>query len=166
MGAPLVAMVGTCIGAGQRDRALRATWAGAAISFMMAETVGLLAAIFPHAWLSLFNSDPAMIDAGTLYLRAVGPTYGFFGVGLVLYFASQGAGRLFWPVAGNVLRLIVAACGGWLAMRLGEGLTAIFLAQAAALVTYGLVNAGAIAGGAWFGPIGWPRFTTAQQIRC
>ena len=34
----------------------------------------------------------------TLYLRAVGPFYGFFGVGLVLYFASQGAGRLLWPV--------------------------------------------------------------------
>jgi len=26
---------------------------------------------------------------------------GFFGLGLVLYFASQGAGRLLWPVAGN-----------------------------------------------------------------
>lgn len=165
IGAPLVAMVGTCIGAGQRDRALRATWAGAAISFVMAETIGLLAAVFPHAWLSLFNNDPVMINAGTLYLRTVGPAYGFFGVGLVLYFASQGAGRLFWPVTGTVLRLIVAACGGWLALRLGGGLTAIFLAQAAALVVYGLVNAGSIAGGAWFGPIGWPRLTTAQQIR-
>ena len=29
--------------------------------------------------------------------------------------------------------------------------------QAVALVIYGLVNAWAIAGGAWFGPVGWPR---------
>jgi hypothetical protein len=43
------------------------------------------------------------------YLRAVGPLYGFFGVGLVLYFASQGAGRLLWPVAANIARLAVAA---------------------------------------------------------
>lgn len=128
-GAPLVAMVGTCIGAGQRERALRATWAGAALSFVMAETIGLLAAAFPHAWLSLFDTDPAMLAAGAQYLRTVGPAYGFFGVGLVLYFASQGAGRLFWPVAGNVLRLIVAAGGGWLALRMGASLQVVFLAR-------------------------------------
>lgn len=119
LGAPLVAIVGTCIGAGQRERALHAAWAGAAIAFLMAESVGLLAAAFPHAWLSLFDTDPAMLDAGTRYLQTVGPVYGFFGVGLVLYFASQGAGRLKWPVTGNVLRLIVAAGGGWLALHSG-----------------------------------------------
>ena len=48
LGAPLVAMVGTCIGAGQRERALRATWAGAAIAFVLAEAIGLAAALFPR----------------------------------------------------------------------------------------------------------------------
>ena len=157
LGAPLVAMVGTCIGAGQRERALRATWIGAAISFVMAEAIGLLAAIFPHAWLTLFDSDPAMLDAGTQYLHVVGPWYGFFGLGLVLYFASQGAGRLKWPVLGNLVRLVAAAGGGWLALQWGGGLTQVFAAQAVALVVYGLVNAAAVAGGAWFGPVGWPR---------
>lgn len=42
-----------------------------------------------------------MIESGSRYLRIVGPVYGFFGSGLVLYFASQGAGRLLWPVAAN-----------------------------------------------------------------
>ncbi len=158
LGAPLVAMVGTCIGAGQRERALRATWTGAAIVFIVTEAIGLWAAFFPHAWLSLFNSDPAMLEAGTLYLQAVGPVYGFFGVGLILYFASQGAGRLLWPLIGNLARLLVAAAGGWLALQWGGGLTQVFIAQAVALVMYGIVNAGAIAGGAWFGPVGWPRF--------
>lgn len=112
-------MVGTCIGAGQRERALRATWIGAAMAFVMAEAIGLWAAAFPNAWLSLFNSDPAMLEAGALYLRTVGPVYGFFGLGLVLYFASQGAGRLLWPVIGNIVRLAVAVTGGWLALRWG-----------------------------------------------
>lgn len=165
LGAPLVALVGTCIGAGQRERALRATWAGAALAFTMAEAIGLLAAAYPHAWLSLFTNDPAMLDAGSHYLRTVGPVYGFFGVGLVLYFASQGAGRLFWPVTGNVLRLAVAAGGGWLALRWGGGLTHIFFAQAVALVVYGLVNAGSIAGGVWFGLLGWPRRSAAMLGR-
>ncbi|HEV2610384.1 MAG TPA: MATE family efflux transporter [Noviherbaspirillum sp.] len=165
LGAPLVAMVGTCIGAGQRERALQATWMGAALAFGMAETIGLFAAAFPHAWLTLFNNDPAMLEAGSRYLRTVGPVYGFFGVGLVLYFASQGAGRLMWPVLGNVLRLAVAAGGGWLALRWGGSLTHVFIAQGVALVVYGLVNVGSIAGGAWFGPVGWPRRTSAMLER-
>jgi len=165
LGAPLVAMVGTCIGAGQRERALRATWAGAALAFAMTEGIGLLAAAFPHAWLSQFNADPAMLEAGSRYLRIVGPMYGFFGLGLVLYFASQGAGRLLWPVIGNVLRLAVAAIGGWLALHWEGGLTELFVAQGLALLVYGLVNAGAIAGGAWFGPVGWPRSITSLLRR-
>jgi putative MATE family efflux protein len=164
LGAPLVAMVGTCMGAGQRERALKATWIGAGLAFAMTEAIGLWAAAFPRAWLSLFNSDPAMLEAGSLYLRAVGPVYGFFGLGLVLYFASQGAGRLLWPVIGNVARLAVAVTGGWLALRWGSGLTGVFMAQGAALVIYGLVNASAIAGGAWFGAMGWPR-TTAGLLK-
>jgi Na+-driven multidrug efflux pump len=159
LGSPLVAIVGTCMGAGLPARALHATWIGAAIAIAMTETIGLAAAAFPGAWLTLFNSDPAMVAAGTQYLHTVGPLYGFFGLGLILYFASQGAGRLLWPVLGNVARLAVAASGGWLALRWGGGLAQVFLAQGAALIVYGLINAGAVAGGAWFGPIGWPRST-------
>ena len=159
LGAPLIAMVGTCMGAGQRERALRATWAGAALAFALTETIGLAAALFPRPWLLLFGSDPAMLEAGTQYLHVVGPLYGFFGVGLVLYFASQGAGRLLWPVLGNIARLAVAGVGGWLALRWGGGLAGVFAAQGVALVVYGIVIASAIAGGAWFGRVGWPRTT-------
>ena len=164
LGAPLVAMVGTCIGAGQRERALRATWVGAAMAFVMTSAVGLWAAAFPHTWLKLFSSDAQMLEAGTLYLRSVGPFYGFFGLGLVLYFASQGAGRLKWPVIGNIVRLAVAGLGGWLALRWSGGLAAVFIAQAVALLLYGLTNASAIAAGAWFGPLRWPRRRLAVSL--
>ena len=46
-------------------------------------------------------TTPAMLEAGAQYLRIVGPAYGFFGMGLALYFASQGAGRLLWPLLGR-----------------------------------------------------------------
>ena len=165
LGAPLVAMVGTCIGAGQRERALRATWIGAAIAFAMTEAIGLWAAAYPTAWLSLFNTEPAMIEAGSQYLRIVGPWYGFFGLGLVLYFASQGAGRLLWPVLGNIARLVVAVAGGRLALHGDYAIAGVFAAQAAATVVYGIANAWAIAGGAWFGPVGWPRGMAALLRR-
>jgi Na+-driven multidrug efflux pump len=157
LGGPLVAMVGTNIGAGQRDRALRAAWIGAAIATALAETIGLAAAAAPHAWLRLFDTDPAMLDAGARYLRAVGPFYGLFGLGMALYFASQGAGRVLWPLLANLTRLAIAAGGGWLVLRGSGDLSHVFLALSVALTAFGLINAGAVAGGAWFGPIRWPR---------
>ena len=161
LGAPLLAMVGTSMGAGQRERAMRATWIGAGMAFVLTEAIGVAAACFPAAWLSLFDTDPAMIAAGSRYLQIVGPFYGFFGLGLVLFFASQGAGKLLWPVIGNVGRLVIAAAGGILAVRLGGNLGIVFAAQAAAMVVYGVINAYAIAGGAWFGRPGWPRLPGA-----
>jgi putative MATE family efflux protein len=150
-GAPLVAMVGTNIGAGRLDRALRATWIGAAISGGITEAIGLAAAAFPLAWLTLFGTDPAMLDAGARYLRIVGPVYGLFGFGMALYFASQGAGRLLWPLAAGFVRLVVAAGGGYLALRATGDMNAVFVALAVALVVFGAINTAAVAGGAWKG---------------
>jgi putative MATE family efflux protein len=150
LGAPLVALVGTNIGAGQRARALRIALTGGALAFALTEAVGLAAAIWPHAWLGLFGHDPRMLETGAAYLRAVGPAYGFFGLGLSLYFASQGAGRLFWPLFAGLLRLVIAIGGGWLALRWTGSLGWVFAALSAALVIYGLTLSAAIASGAWF----------------
>jgi putative MATE family efflux protein len=150
LGAPLVAMVGTNIGAGRGERALRTAWIGAAIAFALTETIGLTAAIFPRAWLGIFDHDPAMLAAGAQYLRVVGPCYGLFGLGMALYFASQGAGRLRWPLTAAITRFAIAAGGGWLAFRLTGDLVYVFAALAVALVAFGTINAAAVAGGAWF----------------
>jgi putative MATE family efflux protein len=150
LGAPLVALVGTNIGAGQKQRALRITLIGGVLAFTMTEAVGLAAAIWPVAWLSLFDHDPAMLETGATYLRIVGPTYGFFGLGLCLYFASQGAGRLLWPLLAGLLRMMLAVGGGWLALSFGGSLSWVFAALGFALVVYGTVLATAIASGVWF----------------
>jgi MATE family, multidrug efflux pump len=47
LGGPLVAVVGTNIGAGQRNRALRAAWIGAGMAAGLTEVIGLAAAAFP-----------------------------------------------------------------------------------------------------------------------
>ena len=156
LGAPMVAMVGTCIGAGNHARALRIAWIGAAIATALTEAIGLCAAAFPYAWLSLFDTDPAMLEVGAHYLRVVGPFYGMLGLALSLYFASQGAGRLAWPLVGNLVRLAIAAAGGFIALRWTGDISGVFVAQSAALVAFGLINAVSVAGGAWFGPLRWP----------
>jgi len=131
LGSGLVTMVGTSIGAGDRARAVRVAWVGAAMAAGITGVIGILA-------------------AGTRYLTIVGPFYGFFGAGLALYFASQGAGRLLWPLLAGFTRLVTAAVGGWLATRwLGGGLGGIFAAMAAALVVFGIINVAAVRLGAW-----------------
>jgi putative MATE family efflux protein len=149
MGGPLVAMVGTAMGAGKRERAVRVAWIGAAINGVLSECIGLAAAFFPLAWLTLFGSDPRMLEIGTRYLHIVAPIYGFFGAGMVLYFASQGAGRLKWPLIGGLLRLLTATVGGWLMLKWVGGIDGVFIALAAALIIFGIVNAAAIYFGAW-----------------
>lgn len=154
LGGPLVAMVGTNIGAGRPERALRVAWIGAALAAALCEAIGLTAAAYPSAWLSLFNTDPAMIDAGARYLHAVGPAYGLFGLGMGLYFASLGAGRLLWPLLANFARLIIATGGGSLALFWTGNLSLVFMALSVALAAFGLINAAAVAGGAWSGRAG------------
>jgi putative MATE family efflux protein len=150
LGAPLVALVGTNVGAGHHRRALRIAFTGGALAFALTETIGIAAAIWPTAWLQLFGDDPRMLASGTTYLHIVGPAYGFFGLGLSLYFASQGAGKLGWPLLAGLLRMGVAVGGGWLALTLTGSLTAVFAIVAAALVGYGAMMAASIASGVWF----------------
>jgi putative MATE family efflux protein len=153
LGSALVTMVGTNVGAGRRERAERIAWSGAGFAAALTATVGLAGALFPHRWIGIFSAEPEVLAAGATYLGIVGPAYGFFGFGLALYFASQGAGRLLWPVAAGVIRLVIAGAGGWLAIReLGADLPALYALIAAALVVYGAVVAAAIKAGAWRAP--------------
>src|SRR5262249_29816369 len=147
--------VGTCIGAGDRERALRTAWIGAAIAAGLCEAIGVCAALFPQAWLGLFDTDPALLEIGARYLRVVGPAHCPVGLGLALYFASQGAGRLLWPVLANLTRLTLAAAGGWFALRWHRDVSAVFVAQAVALAAFGAIVAAAVAKGAWF--VRWRR---------
>jgi Na+-driven multidrug efflux pump len=144
-GTALVTMVGTHVGAGELARARRVAMVGGGVAATVTGTVGLLAALFPGVWLGLFADDPRVLAAGTAYLRIVGPAFGFFGLGLALYFASQGAGRLWFALAAAVGRVAIGVGGGWLAVGwLGLGMEWLFAAVAVAFVGYGLAQALAV----------------------
>jgi putative MATE family efflux protein len=150
LGSALVAMVGTNVGAGDLVRARRVAFVGAGLAFALTEVVGILAALFPHAWLGLFTTDAEVLAAGTVYLRIAGPSYGFFGLGLALYFASQGAGRLLWPLLAGFMRLALAAVGGWIVVQwLGGGLAGLSAVVAVAFIVFGVVLACAVRAGVW-----------------
>ncbi len=150
LGSALVTMVGTNVGAGQVARARRVALVGGALAFAVTETIGVVAAAFPGVWMGLFTRDPAVAAAGSAYLRVVGPSYGFFGLGLALYFASQGAGRVLWPLVAGFMRLMLAAVGGWIAIHwLDGGPTALAVVIALAFALFGVTLVSAVTGGAW-----------------
>ena len=149
-GTALTAMVATSMGAGNAMRALRVAWIGAAVVAAITGGIGLVTAIAPGLWMHLFTQDAAVREFGASYLRIVGAFYGLYGFGLALFFASQGAGRMFWPLAGSVARLVIVALGGWVCVHvLQTSENGLFVVIAISLAIYGLIIAGAIRLGAW-----------------
>ncbi len=152
IGATLTALVGTNIGARQYARAQRLAWAGALMAGCVATLIGIVVAIWPDLWLGMFTSDPGALASGRHYLRIVGPVYGFFGVAMALYFASQGTGEMVWPIGANVARIAIAAGGSLLALdHFGWGVSGLYAAVAAGIVAFSLVLAFSTTRRAWTG---------------
>ena len=149
-GTALTALVATNLGAGQPKRALRVTWLGGALVAALTGAIGATAALAPALWMNHFSTDVAVLAFGASYLRIVGGSYGLFGLGLALFFASQGAGRMFWPLIGSTARLAVVAAGGWACIHMlqtpPEG---FFFVVALSFIVYALTIAGAIRLGSW-----------------
>jgi putative MATE family efflux protein len=149
-GTALTALVATNMGAGNVARAHRAAWLGSGIVAAITGTIGIAAALAPALWMNLFTPDTAVRAFGGSYLHIVGAFYGLYGFGLALFFASQGAGRMFWPLAGSVARLAIVALGGWLCLHVWHTLASGFFGVVAiSLAVYGLTIAGAIQLGSW-----------------
>ena len=149
-GTALTTIVGTNIGAGQYDRAEAAGWYGVLCAGALSGITGALLALFPNIWIPLFTSDPEVFSVAKHYIGIVGPAYAGLGIGLVLYFASQGAGAMRWPVFGMVLRFIISVGGaGFCVLHLNIGLEAIFYAGAIGMSLYAIFIATAIFKGAW-----------------
>jgi putative MATE family efflux protein len=154
LGSAALTMVGVNIGAGQVRRAERIAWVAAFFAAGVTGILGLFVALFPHAWLTLFSTNAEVLAAGSIYFRTVAPFYGISGLGMLLYFAGQGAGRVMWPVLGGTVRLFIAAGLGWIiVVDLGGGLRELFMAGAAGSI----VSAAIVAGALWlrgWGPAG------------
>jgi Na+-driven multidrug efflux pump len=149
IGQALVAHIGTNIGAGQIDRAKRIAWTGSSIAAGVGLAIGAFVSVFPLAWAGLFSNDPAVLDACSQYLRRVAPCYPFLAVGVALYFASQGAGRMAMPLLAGVFRLLIASLGGFAAVKAGAPLSVVFYVISAALFVYGSFTAWAVYRANW-----------------
>jgi putative MATE family efflux protein len=150
LGAGLLAMVGTSIGAGRLTRAARITWLGAVLTVGATASIGFVALIRPGLWVTLFSTDAAVLTLAASYLAIVSLTYPFLGLGFALSYAFQAAGRPWWPLLATLSRVLVIAGGGWIAIHsVGSGLPGLAVVAASGLIVYGSILAVAFRAGAW-----------------
>ena len=140
IGGPAGIMIGTNLGAGQADRALRTAWLASLLVAFGAEVIGVLAAVWPSAWIRAFSDDPAVVEIGVSYLRTVGPFFGLFGLGYALYCIGQGTGRMGWPVLGACMRAAAAVAGGAIVLRTSMNVEYVFIAVSIGMAIFGCLS--------------------------
>ena len=150
VGSALTALVGRAVGGGDWPMARRIAWVGAGMALAVTLGVGLFVGCFPTATARAFSDDPAVVAIARQALAIMGPALPGFGVGMALYFAAMGAGRMRGPFLGAVARILAAVGGGWfLADVCGFGLAGQFVAVALGITLYGLCAALAVRPAVW-----------------
>ena len=140
-------LVSRALGAREPGLARRIGWRGAGLAAGWMAVLTLVLLLWPRPLISLFNTDPGVLDLGTTVLAVMSGYMLLDGIGIVLGGALSGAGdtryRLLVTLGGAWLVMVPAA--SWLAPRYGVG-----GAWAAALL-YILVLAGAFTWRFWSG---------------
>jgi MATE family, multidrug efflux pump len=140
VGVTCVSMVGMAIGAGNVARARRVAWIGGVYAAALVGIIGAIVALWPDLWSTLFTSDPGVLVAARSYFTWAAPTYAVYGIGLCLFFASQGAGKMLWPVLAGSIRLLVIAIGGWWLATTQAPAWSVFALTGTALAAYGIAT--------------------------
>jgi putative MATE family efflux protein len=140
VGVTCVSMVGMAIGAGNVARARRVAWIGGVYAAALVGIIGAIVALWPDLWSTLFTSDPGVLVAARSYFTWAAPTYALYGIGLCLFFASQGAGKMLWPVLAGSIRLLVIAIGGWWLASTQAPAWSVFALTGTALAAYGIAT--------------------------
>lgn len=85
-------LVGQNLGASQPDRAENSVWLTGKYSAYFMGFISLIYLVFATEIISLFNSNPQVVEQGSLCLRVIAAGYIFYGYGMVIIQAFNGAG--------------------------------------------------------------------------
>ncbi len=150
IGSAMTSIVGANIGALNIDRAEKVGILGGSTAGFVSILIGLTLAAFPEAWIQFFTDDIKAFEVTKKYIQIVGPFYIFQGIGLSLYFASQGANAMKWPTIATIARFIIACVGGGVSVYWLElGIESIFISSSVAMAIFGLMIFISIKKGAW-----------------
>ncbi|SEP33475.1 putative efflux protein, MATE family [Rhodospirillales bacterium URHD0017] len=139
LGAGVLAMVSTNLGARQFERAGRIAWIGTGLSVGVMWLIGVLAITAPGLWSGLFTDDPEIRRATAIYLGVVGMAYVFVAPNTLMS-AFQSTRQPQFPLLAALARLIVVLIGGWIATQAFDtGLVGLGIVTFAGLVAMGSV---------------------------
>ena len=96
-------MVGQNLGAGKPERSEAAVWKAAGFNTAFYFLVGLILLVFSHPIVSIFTSEPEVLRYGSSALYIIAFGFAFYGLGMVLETAFNGAGDTWTPTYLNLL---------------------------------------------------------------
>jgi putative MATE family efflux protein len=116
-------LVGQNLGAGFPERAEKSAWRAGFFNMIFMATVSAIYLIWAPFFISLFSDDPETLKAGSMALRIIAAGYVFYGYGMILSQAINGAGDTRTPTILNFVCfwLIEMPLAWLLALHLGWG---------------------------------------------
>lgn len=116
-------LVGQNLGAGLPDRAEKSAWRAGFFNMIFMAVVSAIYLIGAPFFIGLFTQDPETLKAGSMALRIIAAGYVFYGYGMILSQAINGAGDTRTPTILNFVCfwLIETPLAWFLALHLGWG---------------------------------------------
>jgi putative MATE family efflux protein len=123
-------LVGQNLGAGHPDRAEKSAWRAGFFNMIFLAIVGLFCLIAAPNLIRLFTQEPTAVEAGSMALRILAGGYVFYGWGMILSQAINGAGDTRTPTLLNFIFfwLVETPLAALLALQLGWGQSGVYWA--------------------------------------
>jgi putative MATE family efflux protein len=96
-------LVGQNLGAGLPERAEKSVWRACQLNLVFMTIVSVVYMVFAPALIGIFTTEAGALEAGTLGLRFLAAGYVFFGYGMILSQALNGAGNTKTPTIINFI---------------------------------------------------------------
>jgi putative MATE family efflux protein len=144
-------LVGQNLGAGLPERAEKSVWRACQLNLVFMAIVSVVYMVFAPALIGIFTTEPEALKAGTLGLRFLAAGYVFFGYGMILSQALNGAGNTKTPTIINFIFFwLVEIPLAWvLAMVLHWGQVGVYISIITAETMLALAVIWAFKQGTW-----------------
>jgi putative MATE family efflux protein len=144
-------LVGQNLGAGRPDRAEKSVYITGVANMVLLGCISLVFIFIPVVFIRLFISDPAVIEYGVTCLRIVSYGLMFYGLGMVMTQALNGAGDTITPTLLNLICfwMLEIPLAWFLALHLGYAFNGVFYAVFIAESILSLLGLAMIKRGKW-----------------
>ncbi|MCK6694046.1 MAG: MATE family efflux transporter [Thermoanaerobaculia bacterium] len=121
-------LVGQNLGAGHPERAEKSAWRAGYFNMIFMASVGVIYLTGAPFFISLFTAEPETLNAGSMALRIMAAGYVFYGYGMIISQAINGAGDTRTPTVLNFICfwLIETPLAWLLALYLGWGQAGVY----------------------------------------